>query len=170
MSWEPFIVAIIAFVGVIGSGIISYMVSRGQVAAQIKELKEEYSHLLFEKRLGAYPRLYRISGQVATRFHKNKVSPADLEPLFNDLISWDQEYAALTGPKLTQKLFFARKALYDSIHAEDNATTLDILNQALIELEFEIKRELGVFTAENFEAMSSNISLEKYEALFRKKK
>ena len=164
-------VAIIAILWVFISVIFSFFISRYQASIKIKEIKAKYSHSLYDKRLDSYPYLYQITGSLGTLLRENKPDPESLRTYYEDLIDWDQKNAVFTGAKVTQQLSNTRNCLSICLNATRDISNFRDLYQSLIELEYELKRELGVFSAEDFDKIEKNHikDIREYESHFKNK-
>jgi hypothetical protein len=167
------IVALIAFSGVIISAIISVILSSLAIKAKIKEIKEKYSTNLHQERLKHYPKLYEITGGIGTLFKMSPdtkdISKKELNKYLERLINWDEKHALFGGPLVMEKLFNARRRLEEIVYGLEK-TDLQLLYSSLQELEFEMKKEIGVFTSERFDSLEKNRAetYSGYEERFRK--
>jgi len=156
---EKYVVALIAFSGVLLSGIISFIISKITIRVKVREIKEDYSKNLHKERLKYYPKLYEITGGIGTLFNTNpnvkSISKKELSKYLDRLIEWDEKYAIFGGPIVMKKLFNSRRRLEETV-IESKKVELKKLYEALQELEFEIKKEIGVFTSERFDTIEQN--------------
>ena len=144
-----------------------------EVDLKLKEIKEDYSKNLHVERIKYYPKLYEITGGIGTLFNSNSnnsnISKNELKAYLDRLIVWDEKYALFGGPLVMEKLFSVRRRLERTL-IDSEQIELKVLYESLQELEFELKKEIGVFTAERFDTIERNIEehYEAYEERFNK--
>lgn len=156
MDWQPYFIAIIPLLGVLISAIISYVVTRRTLSLKLQEIKEGYSKALHTKRIELYPLLYKLTSQFATKLFYLGVSDEDVEKFNVDLQKWDEDCAIFTGQKVVRKLYELRQLLSKYSNEESRDYFSDIY-PLLNELEFELKREIGVFDSETFDPKNKSM-------------
>ncbi len=168
---EHFLQYIVSLLGILISGVVAFIVSRQQSKIKLKEIFSKFSEQLYLERLRAYPKLYEITGGLSTLLpmdnQKNTLGKAELQIFLSKLIEWDEKNAILAGPEVMEKLFLFRRILTVMV-SESNKYSFIHLTQAIGELEFEIKREIGSFTAESFKSYKKKIieDVQEYEERF----
>jgi hypothetical protein len=155
---NPIFVPLAALAGVIISVTVSYLLSARQTRQQIKnferELQHRYISKLYEKRLEAYPKLYRITNDLTRLMRAEELSPEKIRLAFNQFCEWDRDNAifvsALTLRSLIRfRKFLERHAGSGSEYLKQSKVKGEILSEA-IALEATLKTELGIFSIEDF--------------------
>lgn len=157
------IVALIAFTGVVFSGLISWVVSRSQVATKIQsiryEIQQVYAAKLHEERIQVYPELYGRLAEFTECIQAHNLSVEWLKDFYIDLCKWDAANAIfLSGHSNGLAYRFRRLIKQISITSSnalenrlaDPEKRLQLIRKAW-ELEVALKNDIGIFQVEFYD-------------------
>lgn len=156
------IVALIALSGVVLSAFVSYLVSSRQADLAVNNLKTElesrYNQKLYEKRLDAYPYLYKILSDLGKDLRKIELPHSKLKDRLEEIDKWDSSYAILLSSAGIAVILDLRNILDSYTNFDPNyvpeaqvsrKSRKNIFNSAL-RLEQQLKKEIGVYDSEGY--------------------
>jgi hypothetical protein len=162
---DNIVVSFIALGGILISALISYVVSRRQIDLEVQNQLHNYSSILFQKRLEAYPRLHSILSAFAKAAKNKRLSKELMSQISKDLDNWDSNNTLLLGQSIVVQLARFEKALngwseLPNKELESDDFIKEIFKQ-IIAIEHALKLELGVFSLTEFQNVS--LKSEQYE-------
>lgn len=164
---EKTIVPLISFVGIIVSAAVAYAVSLMQGKRSQKQLerqiKEAYTGKLYEKRIEIYPKLYFILSNFGKNLFNNTLTPNDFRDASKKIDSWDSENALFCSPSTLTKLLELRRTFRVVNLQESNemdAYLTKKLHEQIVDLEMNLRSEIGVLAADGFHVPENRKKIE----------
>jgi hypothetical protein len=158
------IVALIAFIGILVSVLVSVLTSMRVINTELQRLRTEiqqtYAGKLLEKRLEVYPDMYYLLSDFIKKvqFHDDSKIDMDeevLEELRAQTNEWNSRYSLFFSGETNLTSTKFRKLLDDLIKSVDKDTVKKIPTEALRPLRHEaghfelaLKSDLGIFVVE----------------------
>jgi hypothetical protein len=171
---------LIALAGVVISIIASVLVSARQSKLEIKKLRTElqmsYASKLVDKRMEAYPVLFKLISDFEKASKYRIVQKPEADKLLKDILEWDSSSALFMSSNAIRKYTLFRKfirSLTDMPKKEFDIYVSDDENRQLIarqvrEVEIALKQDLGVFVVD-FPDVDKNLgSYSEYSELVHK--
>jgi hypothetical protein len=162
---DNIIVSFIALSGILISALISFLVSRRQIDLQAQNQLHNYSAILFQKRLEAYPRLHSILSAFAKAAKNKSLTKEIMSQTIKDLDDWDSNNTLLLGQSVVVQLAKfegALKGWSELPHKElESSDFIKEIVKRVIAIEHALKLELGVFSLTEFQNVS--LKSEQYE-------
>lgn len=153
--------AIIAFVGVVLSVIISYVSNRQLFKSKVRELElqtiQQNSALLQQKRLDYFPDVYFILSQMIKNVRKDRVSgkvnlttKESVKDFLSEYEKINSKYGLLFSSQSSIVSAKLRSYLYDLDSKEEdiNLENLKELTGLMARLELSLKQDVGVYIEE----------------------
>ncbi len=159
---ENITVALIAVIGVLISGVLSFFVSTYQSEVAIEslsaEIESKYNEKLYEKRLNTYPDLYRILSDLGKDLRKVELTNATLVKRLEEINEWDSKFAILLSPSSIALILDLRNVLDENTNFVPNfdpdkqvgRAVREAVFEAVLRIEQTIKKEIGVYDAEGY--------------------
>lgn len=163
-------VAIITLIGILVSSTISYIIgrktvllteknleiSKANLEAKLKEFKEAYSKSIHTERVKYYPLLYTILSKFGKlyRANNNNITQVELNSFLKEITEWDENYSIFVGGNALKGIYLTRRTTEYMLKEKKNL--YDKLFSHICYLEYELKKELGVFTSESFSQFQEN--------------
>ena len=156
---DNIVVALIAFSGVLMSGLVSFIVSSVQSntsAANLRlEVEQRYNQKLYEKRLEAYPLLYRVTSNLGKDLELLDLRYKLVAKSRERVDQWDTQYAVLVSPAVIALLLQLRNTLTDMALAREQDAPVSRADRELVfiaalRLEQAIRNEIGVYAVGGF--------------------
>lgn len=156
------ITAVIAFVGVVVSGVFSYIVAK-------RYTSHRFNELLYQARLTAYPELYSIVSTLSKELQHKTIDFPLIKRTAKQLNDWDSAHAILLSGRSGDAVSALRFYLQDQLKIQKLEKIEKLskeLSPKIAELEHSIKIELGVFSLKEFHSPKA----EEYELRITKNK
>lgn len=153
------VVALIALSGVLISGLVSFVVSSVQSnasAANLRlEVEQRYNQKLYEKRLEAYPLLYRATSDLGKNLELADLRYKRFTKSRERIDQWDSQHAVLVSPSVIALLLELRNTLTDMALAREQDALVSSADRKLVfgaalKLEQAIRNEIGVYAVGGF--------------------
>jgi hypothetical protein len=154
-------VALIALAGVLGSAVVSYIISAKKATIETQKLKTElqsaFGSKLYERRLETYPVLYAHISRLTKKVEANALTHDAIEACFEGFQEWDSAHAVFFGTRTGEIAYHLRSELRELASKSDEDLTArfssednrKLLRNRLAELELALKHELGTFHFES---------------------
>lgn len=163
--------ASIAFIGVLLSVLLSYLVSVRKLKIEnenlIESKKKTFSEVLQAERIKLYPGIYEtISDFVKFYRVESKIPFEKLQELYRTISNFDSKYGLFFSTNTTytsaQLLQEMRKAITTNADINDRAVVVSLFN-FIGSFELSLKRDIGVFLIDTKDA--SKLKFDSYEGL-----
>lgn len=126
------IVALIACVAALVTGLLSWLSSRRLIKAEVEKLRvgfrQEYLGRLQEQRISAYPRAYEVVSGFIKRLHEGEPGKAEFDELGRSLDEWDTQNALFLGTRATE-CAAALRNLITQLRFKDEQGLIEHLSQ-----------------------------------------
>lgn len=127
-----------------------------------RELKMPISNNIHTKRIETYPALHIITDELGSAIRNNSTDlQKDMKEALQKISAWDANNAIFSGVEVTTHLCHVRRILENA--EKKPKTDLKLLFDSLLHLEFSMKKELGIFIAENFDGQDANYTNKEYQ-------
>ncbi len=113
MQPELIIAIISGLITLLASFFVAMYQSRAEIRKMTKQLEEKYTTSLFDKRLEAYPPLFKILSQLSNVIEHSTQSKDQLTDFQGQLDNWLSSYAILLTPSTAQILWSYHGYLID---------------------------------------------------------
>ncbi|WP_054029603.1 cell division protein FtsQ [Desulfatitalea tepidiphila] len=159
---ETTTVALIALSGVLVSAFVSYIVSSNQADLTVNNLKVElesrFNQKLYEKRLEAYPSLYKVLSDLGKDLRAIDLPYSKLKNRLNEIDKWDSSNAILLSHSGIVNILELRNILDENTNwnpkyepdAQVNKDLRQSIFDATLKLEEQLKEEIGIYDAEGY--------------------
>lgn len=150
---DKLFLAIAAFASGLLSAAVAFYVSKQQRISAEQKQRREFSHdtakFLFEARLAAYPKLYKLMHDVSLEFKKGNRDIELLQKFDLERAAWDGEHGILLSAWSSHRMILMRRKIRKT-QVLDEFTSLTKAQCKEITKEFYgvqscLKTELGVF-------------------------
>lgn len=127
-----------------------------------REFKMPISNNIHAKRIETYPALHIITDELGAAIRNNSPLLNDkMKDALNKISAWDAHNAIFSGVEVTTHLCHVRRILENA--EKGSSTDLNLLLDSLLYLEFSLKKELGIFIAENYDGKDANYTNDVYQ-------
>jgi hypothetical protein len=153
--------ALIAVVGVLGSALISYIISARQAFVETQKLRTElqaaFGGRLYAKRLETYPQIYAHVSRLGKHLDRGTITRTAIHQCLEGFEEWDSEHAILFGAGTGKLAYRLRKTLREMLTKTDEEVETIFSSEEsrksfrhrLEEFELALKHELGTYHFES---------------------
>ncbi len=150
-------IALIAFLGVLSSAVVSFLISRNIVNTELKklryEMKKTYASKLLEARLNVYPTLYFLLSSFLKETRYRSIHKTTIETLLAQIDEWDSKNAILLGENSGRICYIFRENLWQLLDCTNEKLKQKLESPQFIEelrteaqkLELAIKSDIGIY-------------------------
>lgn len=160
---NSFLIPLFSFIGILISAIISWLISKNQVAAGIAkvryELQNTYVQVLQNERMKKYPELFSVIETYVKSIQDQEITFDKLKMFYKSVNDWHTENGLLLSFETNSRVYKLTRKIRQICAAKEDAWLARISNdkkrQDLIrdawEIELGLKNDIGVFQVEFFD-------------------